>query len=92
MVEEPTSKLTVPLPPVVTVAMNVMAVPTFWGERSNDATVTEDAIAPGDVRSELVPAGPGPPELSATTLKVAAVFGGNEGIVHDVEVDATVHD
>jgi hypothetical protein len=86
----PSSKFTVPLAPGVTVAMNVTAAPTFWGDGSLAPSATEDEARDGVAGAELLDGLLVPPALVAVTLKVSAVPAGRPGTVHEVLVAATV--
>jgi hypothetical protein len=59
----------VPVAPVVTAAVKVIAVLRFSGERGAALTEIVEAVNAGEAR-EAVPAGPVPPLLKATTENV----------------------
>jgi len=86
----PRSNSTVPPLPTFKKVVKVTGVPTFSGAAGHASKVTLEADCEGVTEAELVDAGPVPPALVATTLKVAATPATKPGTTHDVLGDDTV--
>jgi hypothetical protein len=70
MPEPPDLKLTVPVAPKGTYAVNVTVEPRFPDEICDATSVVVVVESEGDVAAELLAEGPVPPALHAATLKV----------------------
>ncbi|MGD0852982.1 MAG: hypothetical protein ABSA07_06445 [Acidimicrobiales bacterium] len=67
---EPFLNSTVPVAPVVTIALRAITEPTFWGPLGKALRVVVDVTSDGDEDDELLADGPLPPALEAYTLNV----------------------
>jgi hypothetical protein len=89
MTVDPFLKATVPVAPVVTMALKFTTVPTFWVPEGEAVSVVVVVAREGDVAAELLAEGPDPPALEAKTLNVYEVEGVSPGTLHEVlEADA----